>query len=48
LGILYLVFCLYLTIDMVINMGGERLATFPIVQKFFSPPSFDYSDLIET
>jgi hypothetical protein len=40
-------FCLYLTIDMIINMGGERLAAFPIVQRFFSPPDFDYMDLIE-
>ena len=46
LGFLYLLFCLYLTIDMIINMGGERLATLPIVRKFFSPPDFDYTDLI--
>ena len=46
LGFLYLLFCLYLTIDMIINMGGERLATLPIVRRFFSPPDFDYTDLV--
>jgi hypothetical protein len=32
-GIAYLLFCLYLTVDMVINMGGERLATYSLVQE---------------
>ena len=41
----YLLLCLYLIIDMIINMGGERLATFSIVQMFFSPTSIDYSEM---
>merc|ERR1719495_2933345 len=35
-GLAYLLFCLYLTIDMMLAMGHARLASFPIVQKLFS------------
>ena len=35
-GLVYLLFCLYLTIDMVLAMGHARLASLPIVQKLFS------------
>jgi len=35
-GLAYLLFCLYLTIDMMLAMGHARLASFPLVQKLFS------------
>ena len=35
-GLVYLLFCLYLTIDMMLAMGHARLASLPIVQKLFS------------
>jgi len=35
-GLAYLLFCLYLTIDMMLAMGHARLASLPIVQKLFS------------
>jgi len=36
LGIVYLTFCLYLTTDMMLAMGSNKLASFPLVQKMFS------------
>merc|ERR1719153_2059875 len=35
-GLAYLLFCLYLTIDMMLAMGHARLASLPLVQKLFS------------
>jgi len=35
-GLVYLLFCLYLTIDMMLAMGHAKLASLPIVQKLFS------------
>ena len=38
----YLVFCLYLTVDMILNMGcGGRLGHYPVVRRFFSM-QFEY------
>ena len=38
----YLIFCLYLTIDMILNMGcGDRLVHYPIVRRMFSM-QFEY------
>jgi hypothetical protein len=44
-GVAYLLLCLYLIVDMIITMGGERLATFPIVQSLFSPPVLNYNEM---
>jgi natural resistance-associated macrophage protein len=35
-GVVYLLFCLYLTIDMALAMGGDSLASVPIIQRIFS------------
>jgi len=35
-GVGYLLFCLYLTIDMMLNMGSEGLSSIPIIRKIFS------------
>ena len=35
-GVVYLLFCLYLTVDMVLAMGGAGLASLPLVQRLFS------------
>jgi len=35
-GAIYLVFCLYLTIDMMLAMGSSHLANLPLVRKLFS------------
>ncbi|TRY70319.1 hypothetical protein TCAL_08256 [Tigriopus californicus] len=47
-GILYLIFCAYLTIDMTLNMGngGLILSRFPGLRSYFSA-DFDYEDLAE-
>merc|ERR1719153_1815336 len=36
LGVIYLIFCLYLTVDMILNMGGETLVSIPFIRKLFS------------
>jgi len=36
MGILYLLFCLYLTADMILAMGDNHLASLPVVRKLFS------------
>ena len=44
-GIAYLLFCLYLTLEMVIQMGhGDRIARLPLIGKLFTPLEF-YHDL---
>ena len=44
-GILYLLFCLYLTLEMVIQMGhGNCIARLPVIGKVFMPQEF-YHDL---
>jgi len=35
-GIIYLLFCLYLIIDMMISMGSSRISGLPLVRKMFS------------
>ena len=45
IAVLYLLLCLYLIIDMIINMGGDRLAAVPIVQRLFAPPAHDYNEM---
>ena len=35
-GLVYLLFCLYLSVDMVLAMGLESLAFIPIVRRIFS------------
>ena len=35
-GLVYLLFCLYLSVDMVLAMGLESLASIPIVRRIFS------------
>ena len=45
IGIFYLLFCLYLTCEMVIQMGcGDGIARIPIIGKLFTPFEF-YHDL---
>lgn len=44
-AVAYLLFCLYLIVDLVISMGGDHLATFPFVQRLFSPPALDYAEM---
>lgn len=44
-GILYLIFCLYLVLDMILHMGGEGLTNLPIIQRFFSGQAFNYAEL---
>lgn len=36
LGVIYLMFCLYLTVDMILNMGSDTLASIPFIRKLFS------------
>merc|ERR1719153_884068 len=36
MGIIYLLFCLYLTADMILAMGDNHLASLPLVRKLFS------------
>merc|ERR1719348_974607 len=36
IGVLYLLFCLYLTADMILAMGETHLASLPLVRKLFS------------
>ena len=44
-GLSYLLFCLYLTFEMVIQMGyGEGISRLPIIGKLFMPLEF-YHDL---
>ena len=41
LGILYLTFCVYLSLDMVIKMGcGQRIETMPVVGGLFRPAEY--------
>ena len=35
-GLVYLLFCLYLSVDMVLAMGLESLASIPLVRRVFS------------
>merc|ERR1711936_41716 len=36
MGIIYLLFCFYLTIDMILAMGSSHLASLPLVTRIFS------------
>ncbi len=40
-AILYLVFCFYLTIDMIIHMGGDQIRGYHLIQNFFSHQGFE-------
>jgi len=35
-GVIYLIFCLYLTVDMILNMGSDTLASIPFIRRLFS------------
>lgn len=42
-GIAYLTFCFYLTVDMAINMGSDRVAHLPFVARLFAVTDNSYS-----
>jgi len=43
LGVVYIVFCFYLTVDMSVAMGSSRLARLPAMQRIFSVTNENYN-----